>query len=82
VGASGRKQAKGLYQWSPVDSNDELEPRLDLKFQVGVPEHLEAKGAIAIPLGRLFAIQAGQIAIERVEHDGACFFSADLRRVV
>lgn len=39
-----------------------------MQLEVGVPQDLKAKGAIAASLRGLLAVEAGEVAIEGVEH--------------
>lgn len=51
------------YNWSPIDSNNEVKPRLNCKLQVCVSQHLEAKGTLLVLLLRSVAVQAGHESV-------------------
>jgi hypothetical protein len=58
-----------LYNRSPVNSNNEIEPGLDGQLQVSVAQHLEAERAsLLLPLLLDVSVKARYETIQRIKH--------------
>lgn len=60
---------QSTYNRSSVDANNKVEPGLDSKLKVGVPQDLEAKRAPFLSSLLLdISVQARDETIQRIEH--------------